>query len=182
MENTNNEGNVAAEVTPEKKEKKNATWKYSLQTHVLTVTFPDGSEYGFNLGAHTNGMAASDELMFQYGFKQWLASNAASLAIGEKLEKFKTDYGDFMKSGLELSDNGGNITIIGRVRANGTGGSAAGALGKAVKEITKAVTLQGLTVKKALYEAKVPGAEVFTEEDQKKLDEFIAIANGAAIG
>lgn len=46
---------------------------------------------------------------------------------------------------------------------------------EAVKAATKVVSLEGLVMKKTL--AGLPGYEPFTEEDQDKLDEFMAIAS-----
>lgn len=48
------------------------------------------------------------------------------------------------------------------------------ALGKAVKEASKVVSLEGLLTKKAL--STMPGGAPFTAEDQTKLDEFMMIA------
>ena len=59
-------------------------------------------------------------------------------------------------------------------RVNATGAAAAKKTTAAVKEIAKAVTLEGLVMKKAL--SGIEGNEPFTDEDQAKLDEFLAVA------
>jgi hypothetical protein len=55
-------------------------------------------------------------------------------------------------------------------RINATGAKEDREAGKKAKELSKAVTLEGLVVKKTLYPA------TFTEEDEEKLQEFLKIA------
>jgi hypothetical protein len=61
-----------------------------------------------------------------------------------------------------------------RSRANTSETTVAKKTINSLKEASKAVTLQGLIIKQAM--AAIPGNPSFTEEDAKKLAEFMAIA------
>jgi hypothetical protein len=61
-----------------------------------------------------------------------------------------------------------------RSRANTSETTVAKKTINSLKEASKAVTLQGLIIKQAM--AAIPGNPQFTEEDAKKLAEFMAIA------
>jgi hypothetical protein len=59
-------------------------------------------------------------------------------------------------------------------RTNATGAAASKKAFAAIKEAGKVVSLSGLMIKKEL--SKIPGQAQFTEEDEKKLDELLALA------
>ena len=59
-------------------------------------------------------------------------------------------------------------------RLNKTGASEERKAGKAVKEMAKVISLEGLVMKKAL--SSIPGNPPFTAEDEEKLKEFLAVA------
>lgn len=150
-----------------KVEKKNVVWTYSLVDHVLRVVFPSGTSRIFNLSQRVNGMAASDELMYQYGVKQWMSSNAASKKEEEeKIESFKTDFDEFIKNGLELSEGGTKISVVGRERANAGQGSETRKLQKEVANT--AISMVELTQKLM--------AGTITEEEKAKLSELMSTA------
>lgn len=65
-------------------------------------------------------------------------------------------------------------------RVNATGAAANKKMVASMKETAKAVTLEGLVMKKAM--AKFPGQPEFTEDDQKKLDELMLAAAKIAAG
>ncbi len=59
-------------------------------------------------------------------------------------------------------------------RLNKTGASEERKAGKAVKEMARVISLEGLVMKKAL--SSIPGNPPFTAEDEEKLKEFLAVA------
>ena len=61
-----------------------------------------------------------------------------------------------------------------RPRANASENTITKKTVSALKEASKAVTLQGLIIKQAM--AAIPGNPAFTKEDEAKLAEFMAIA------
>jgi len=63
-----------------------------------------------------------------------------------------------------------------RPRANASETTITKKTVSALKEASKAVTLQGLIIKQAM--AQIPGNPAFTQEDAAKLAEFMAIAAG----
>jgi hypothetical protein len=148
---------------------KNIAWGYSPLQKTLTATFPSGREVLFHLGSRVNGMSFSDELMYQYGVRQWLASNSSAIKTSneeEKIAKMRMDFNDFLTSGLELSESGGQIRIRGRERANA---SANAETKRAVKELTStAVSLVDLMKKQM--------SGTITEEELAKLGELLGAA------
>lgn len=152
----------------ETKEKKNMTWSYNTVNKILTATFPSGTTRSFNLSARVNGMAMSDELIFQYGIRQWLSSNAASLKDEkEKIERFMSDFEGFTEKGLVLSEGGTVISIVGKERSNGTGNAENKAIVLQVKNIRKEMDPEKLKALKTL------GFQLSADE-QKALDEYEA--------
>jgi len=61
-----------------------------------------------------------------------------------------------------------------RPRANASEATITKKTVSALKEASKAVTLQGLIIKQAM--AAIPGNPAFTKEDEAKLAEFMAVA------
>lgn len=156
------------ENTEEKKEaRKNMNWSYNAVSHMLTATFPSKRETHYNLTERVRGMAFTDELIYQYGIRQWLSSNAASLKEEEeKIESFRKDFEEMVKNGLELSDGGNKISVVGRERANA---GATSETKKAQKEmLNTAVSLVSLMQKQM--------AGVATEEEVAKLQELLGAA------
>ena len=148
---------------------RNISWTYSTVTRTITATFPSGREVGFRISERISNVSFSDELMYQYGVRQWLASNSAAIKTSneeEKIAKMRKDFKDFKVEGLELSESGGQIRIKGRERANA---SANAETKRAVKELTStAVSLVDLMKK------QMNGT--ITEEELTKLGELLGAA------
>lgn len=150
-----------------KETRKNMSWKYSATDHVLTAVFPSGTEKNYNLSNRVHGMAFSDELIYQYGIRQWLSSNAAAEKEEEdKIASFRRDFNEFMEKGLELSEGGTKISVVGRERANS---SEAGATRKLQKEVAStAISMVDLTQKLL--------SGTITPEETAKLQELMSAA------
>lgn len=111
---------VAPIPAPIPTDKKKASWEYSTVTKIAKVTFPDGKSKTFDLTEKVRGLSITQECLVFYGFKQWVASNAASLkTTTEKIDSFTKDYDDMMKTGLTMAGSG-QLSVIGRERANAT--------------------------------------------------------------
>jgi len=95
--------------------RKKMSWTYSLVSHVMEAVFPTGEKKSFDLTNLVVGMVSGQELMFYYGCKQWLASNAAAFkGAAEKIMSFAEDFKGLMEHGIELAGEG-QISIIGKV-------------------------------------------------------------------
>jgi len=98
------------------------------------------------------------QFLIVYGIKQKLADSGSSEKTAEgKCEAAQKKFALFAKG--ELAGE----------RSNSTGAKAAKAFVANMKETAKTVSLEGLMVK------KLTNAENFSEDDQKKLDEFISL-------
>ncbi len=144
----------------EETKKKKAVWFYTLGNHVLTVNFPDGQSADFDLTKLITGMTTTQELGFQYGIKQWLSSNYASCKTTEdKIASARDDYKGLIEHGLELSDGGKTIGIVGKTRSNAASGVKA--------ELREAKNLNLLLTKKLRGEA-------LSEADEAWITEMLA--------
>jgi len=96
------------------------------------------------------------QFIFVYGLKQKLADcGSAEKDPDEKAKLAKSKFDDFVKG-----------KIVG-LRANATGAKENKKLADTVKASSKVVSLEGLMMKKIAF------PDTFTDEDQKKLDEFL---------
>jgi len=98
-----------------------------------------------------------------YGTKQKLADSGASeiADYGSKVKKAKTKWDELLSGKWTGS------------RVNGTGAAERKKLVKDISNLVGEVSLNGLTMKKAL--SALDGQAAFTEEDEVKLQEFLAI-------
>jgi hypothetical protein len=114
-----------ADLVPEVPARKKTSWAYSLTDHILIANFPDGVKAHFDLTKVTVGMTATQELGFQYGIKQWFASNTADPKVYDsskaKIAGMKEDYDGLIAHGLSLSGEG-QIGVTGKTRSNATAG------------------------------------------------------------
>ena len=165
-ENENEEEvTTAVEGFCEPSENKNASWK-KLGNNAI-IDFPSGKSISFDL------KPLSTEVLKFYGGKQFLADKVASCITEiDKRIKMVEVYNEAVVKGLELSPTG-KVRITGKARSNATGDKM---LAGAVKAASKVVSLEGLVLKKAV--AALPGQPEFTETDQEKLEEFLAVVAG----
>jgi hypothetical protein len=85
---------------------------------MLTALYPDGVNQVFNLSELVKGLSLQQELVFQYGTKQWLASNFAGCpSPADKRKSAEEDFEGLCEKGIELFGEG-KIGIIGKERAN----------------------------------------------------------------
>jgi len=98
-----------------------------------------------------------------YGVKQKLADAGASeiADYDSKIAKAKAKWAELLEGKWTGS------------RVNATGAAENRKLLNNIKETAKVVSLEGLMLKKAM--AKFPGQEAFTEADEAKLQEFLAM-------
>ena len=166
-ENENEEEvTTAVEGFCELSENKNASW-CKLGDNAI-IDFPSGKSISFDL------KPLSTEVLKFYGGKQFLADKVASCTSEiEKRARMIEVYNEAVKKGLELSDTG-KVRIIGKARSNAASNNKM--LVGAVKAASKVISLEGLVLKKAV--AALPGQPEFTETDQEKLDEFLAVVAG----
>lgn len=100
------------------KERKNTSWMYNVVTHILTALYPDGVNQVFDLSELVTGLSTQQELIYQYGVKQWLASNFAGCpSPADKRKSADEDFAGLNEKGIELFGEG-KIGIIGKERAN----------------------------------------------------------------
>jgi hypothetical protein len=100
------------------KERKNTSWQYNATTHKLTALYNDGVNQVFDLTSLIDGMTQQQELVYQYGVKQWLASNFAGCPNpADKRKSAEEDFANLVEKGIELFGEG-KIGIIGKERAN----------------------------------------------------------------
>lgn len=93
-------------------------WTYNLNSHMLTGLYPNDSKLVLDLTVLVKGLSQQQELVYQYGVKQWLASNyAACKTSKEKIASAEADFEDLLTKGITLLGEG-KIGIIGRERAN----------------------------------------------------------------
>jgi len=166
-ENENEEEvTTAVEGFCEPSENKNASWQKLGDSAI--IDFPSGKSISFDL------KPLSTEVLKFYGGKQFLADKVASCITEiDKRIKMVEVYNEAVVKGLELSPTG-KVRITGKARSNAASGDRI--LAGAVKAASKVISLEGLVLKKAV--AALPGQPEFTETDQKKLDEFLAVVAG----
>ena len=141
--------------------KKKTTWTYVMGNHTLTADFPDGSSEVFDLTRCVQGMTATQELGFQYGIKQWFSSNYASCeTIADRISSAKEDYKGLIEHGLELSEGGKTMGIVGKVRSNAAAGIK--------MELREAKNLNALLAKKIRGEALSEADEAWITEMMAK--------------
>ena len=103
-------------------------------------------------------MTEVQRFLVMYGTKQKLADAGSQEKTAEaKAEVAKAKFQDFVNGKLS------------QPRANASGVKEAKAVQAKVNEVMRVVSLESLILKSAL------NPESFTEEDQKKLDEFMAL-------
>jgi hypothetical protein len=142
----------------EDKKPKKTSWTYTLGNHILEANFPDGSSATFDLTRCVKDMTQTQELGFQYGIKQWMSSNYASCeTVEERIESAKADYKGLIEHGLELSEGGKTMGIVGKVRSNAAAGIK--------MELKEAKNLNVLLMKKV-------AGKPLTEEEEKWLAEM----------
>ena len=152
----------AMEVEISATEKKQVTW--NKLGDFAVADFPCGKQIHFDL------TKLSTTVLKYYGAKQWLADQVASEKIeADKIAGMKESYKEAVAKGLELSPTG-KIGIVGKTRSNASGAKA---FETNMKTAAKVVSLDGLMLKKAM--SKFPGQEAFTEADEAKLQEFLAM-------
>lgn len=101
----------------EKSERKNSVWTYNFNTHSLSVTFPNDRRENFDLSNLVSGMNQQQEIIYQYGVKQLLASNwAAEKTIDDKIVSAMADYNDLTAGNATLFGEG--KIGFGRTRVN----------------------------------------------------------------
>lgn len=151
----------------EQNERKNTSWAYNLNTHKLSALYPDDKKAEFDLTQLVSGLTQQQELVYQYGIKQWLASNYASCKTPqEKIDSANADFADLVKSGITLLGEG-KIGVIGRTRANGSP--------KTMDAKVENLTMNKAEIKSALMAAKM-GLVKFTPEMIIKLEKQLAEA------
>lgn len=102
----------------EKDERKNASWSYNLNTKQVSVLYPSDVKGKFDLMPLVSGLNEQQELMYYYGFKQWVSSNySACKTSKEKLESAEADYLGLIDKGIEIIGDG-KIGLKGRERSN----------------------------------------------------------------
>lgn len=105
------------------------------------------------------GLTEIQQFIFVYGLKQKLAdAGSQEKDPEEKARIAKEKFQDFVKG--ELSG----------ARANGTGAKENKRIADIMREKVKVVSMEGLFLKKMNF------PDTFTEEDQVKLDEFMAVS------
>ena len=164
MEKENTEDQVVAIVKDgEATDKKQISW--SKFGDVAIANFPCGKQIYFDL------KPLDSQTMKFYGSKQWLADQVSAIKDEkEKIAEMQSVYNEAVKCGLELSPTG-KVGIIGKTRSNAA--SNAKAFENNMRAASKTVSLEGLMLKKAM--SKFPGQEEFTEADEAKLQEFLAM-------
>ena len=99
-------------------EKKNAVWTFNNNTNVCSVTFPNGTRANYDLSSVVIGLNDQQKLIYMYGFKQLVASNAAAEKLPkDKIASFDADYEDII-AGNVIMFGEGKIGFSGRTRAN----------------------------------------------------------------
>lgn len=100
------------------KMRKNAVWTFNNNTNVCSVTFPDGKRGNFDLSSVVVGLNPQQKLIYMYGFKQLVSSNAAAEKTStDKIMSFTADYEDII-AGKVIMFGEGKIGFDGRTRAN----------------------------------------------------------------
>jgi len=143
------------------KERKQISWRKLGQT--AYADFPDGRVLEIDMTVYDT------ELTKFYGVKQ-LTSDSVSGEKGydDKYAGMKAFFDEVKEHGLEIVGN--QIRIKGKVRQNATGAAENKRIADNMRSTAKTVTLNGLLAKKMLA---AQGGEAFTDDDQKKLDEFL---------
>lgn len=99
-------------------EKKNAVWTFNNLTNAVRVTFPKGETEVYDLSFLVRDVSEVQKLMLMYGFKQFVASNAAAeKAAKDKIKSFNEDYAD-LKAGHLVMFGEGKLGFSNRERAN----------------------------------------------------------------
>lgn len=143
----------------EPRDAKQVSWN-KLGNNII-AHFPSGKMLYFDF------TKLDGELMKYYGAKQFLGdAKAGTDTEADAIASMKSRYMESVEKGLALSETG-KILVKGRERKATT--SEDKILATKVKEAAKAITLEGLVMKKTLY------PDTFTDEDQAKLTEFLAI-------
>jgi len=97
----------------EDNKRKKMSWTYSLTSHSMEAQFPTGERRTFNLSTLVVGMSPGQEVMFHYGVKQWMSSNAAAFKTAtDKIVSFDADFKGLSEKGVELRGEG-QIGILG---------------------------------------------------------------------
>ncbi|MCP3924939.1 MAG: hypothetical protein GY714_20360 [Desulfobacterales bacterium] len=110
-----------------------------------------------------NEMTEVQQFLVVYGIKQKLADTGSATKDAEEKAGLA---GEMFQMFLD-----GKFRVP---RANATGAKENKAIAEKVRDTAKAVSYEGLTIKKLMF------PDTFTDEDQEKLDEFIGIMNAHA--
>ena len=146
-----------------KDERKNVAWNYNLNTHKLSGLFPNDLKLVMDLTPLVGGMTEQQELVYQYGIKQWVSSNyAAEKAPADKIKSAEADFAGLVENGIELFGEG-KIGLKGRVRAN----SAPRTLDKAVDAQFTTLTAEQI---KSLFAVADAGIAPISKELREKLE------------
>jgi len=101
-----------------KDDRKNTVWSYNLNTHKLSALFPNDAKLVLDLSPVVGGLTQQQELVYQYGIKQWISSNyAAEKTPAGKIASAEADFNGLVEKGIEIIGEG-KIGLIGRSRAN----------------------------------------------------------------
>lgn len=139
-------------------ERKNAVWSYNLLTHVATVLYPSDIKGRFDLMSMVTGLTEQQELMYYYGFKQWVSSNYSSCKTAkEKLESAEADYLGLIEHGIEIIGDG-KIGLKNRERSNANSTKTQLSQAKSALELmTKKLSGQTLTAEEEAFIASIVG-------------------------
>lgn len=98
--------------------RKNAVWTFNNNTNIVRVTFPDDRTQTFDLTFLVAEVSEMQKLMLMYGFKQFVASNAAAeKTSADKIASFDVDYEDLVNGHLVMFGEG-KLGFSNRTRAN----------------------------------------------------------------
>lgn len=147
-----------------KDERKNTSWVYNLTTHVLNALFPNDAKLVLDLSDLVKGLTQQQELVYQYGIKQWISSNyAAEKTPADKIASAEADFLSLCEHGIELLGEG-KIGLKNRERANAKPKNQDGIVSSVLDKMTQA------EAKSALYMVSI-GAVKFSDEMLAKIKE-----------
>lgn len=97
------------------KQKTQVLWKYIAMSHTAILVLTNDREVEFRLTDLVRDMTNTQELMFFYGFKQWIASGFAKDPYAgtdaEKKDRATEMYRELKEYGLFLTENGTKMKV-----------------------------------------------------------------------